>query len=187
MEDNDIIYIERCKDGDGEAFAVLYDRYIDKIYRFVYYKVFEKETTEDIVSEAFYKAFKHIVGYDETKGSFSSWLYRIARNAVIDHYRGKKETANIEDVFESGYSERFSEKLDAKEIFKKISKHLESLSPKQREIIILRVWEDLSYKEIAEITGGSEGSVKMAFLRGIKDIREKFGPLALALLILMRP
>lgn len=177
----------KCKEGDGEAFAALYDRYVEKIYRFVYYKVFSRETTEDIVSEAFLKAYDRIVTYDSSKGSFSSWLYRIAGNLVIDHYRAKKETENIEDAFALGFDDRLAEKLDAKESFKKISAYLENLSSKQREIIILRVWEELPYKEIAEIVGGSEGSVKMMFLRSIKEIREKFGPVALVLLFITRP
>ena len=183
---DDGVYVTRCQSGDSEAFAFLYDRYIQKIYRFVYYKVFDKEAAEDIVSEAFIKAFDRINTYDPGKGSLSSWLYRIARNAVIDYYRGRKETANIEDAFGLGFDERLAEKLDAKESFEKIAAYLETLSPKQREIIILRIWEELPYKEIAEIVGGSEGSAKMMFLRSIKEIREKFGPAALIFLALMR-
>lgn len=187
METNDIVFVTKCREGDSEAFATLYDRYVEKIYRFVYYKVFSRETAEDIVSDAFLKAFNRISTYDPAKGSFSSWLYRIARNSVIDHYRANEEVSNIEDILGLGFDERLAEKLDAKESFNKISAYLETLSPKQREIIILRVWEELPYKEIAEVVGGSEGSVKMMFLRSIKEIREKFGPMALVLLCIMKP
>lgn len=186
MEDSDITYVKKCQSGDSESFAVLYDRYIQKIYRFVYYKVFDREAAEDIVADTFLKAFDRIGGYDSEKGSFSSWLYRIARNSVIDQYRSKQETANIEDAFDLGFEDRLPEKIDAKESFRQISEYLKTLSPKQREIIILRVWNDLSYKEIAEIVGGSEGAAKMMFLRSIREIRERFSPLALILLISLK-
>ena len=65
-------------------------------------------------------------------------------------------------------------------------KDSKKLSAKQREIVTLRIWEELSYKEIAEITGGTEGSVKMAFSRTINEVREKFGPLGVLLLMLMK-
>lgn len=186
-EVSDEIYIQRFKSGESTAFGELYDRYSKKIYRYVYYKIFNKEVTEDIVSDVFYKALERIDSYDPKKGLFSAWLYRIARNTVIDKYRMKRETVDIEDIFDLGEDERTEEKLDAEATLKKISKYLETLTPKQREIVILRVWEEMSYKEIAEIVGGTEGSVKMTFSRTIREVREKMGPFAVLLLMLMKP
>lgn len=176
--DDDSLYLERCQSGETEAFGVLYDRYIDKIYRFVYYKTFSKETAEDITSQVFHKALEKINTYTESKGSFSSWLYRIARNSVIDHYRTSKDDLPLEDVFEVGFDERTPESLDAISALKTIRAYLETLDARQREIIILRVWEEKSYKEIAEIIGGTEAGVKMAFSRGIRELREKCGPVS---------
>ncbi len=180
--DDDRLYAEKCQAGDTEAFGVLYDRYIEKIYRFIYYKVFVKEITEDITSEVFVKALEKIHSYDSKKGTFSAWLYRIARNSVIDHYRTRKSVLPIEDMFELGADDRTVEEHDAIMTLGKVTEYLKTLSPKQREIITLRVWEERSYREIALIVGGTEESVKMAFSRSIRDVREKCGPLALILL-----
>lgn len=174
MED-DTVYTARLQLGDTEAFGVLYDRYLDKIYRFVYYKTFSKETAEDITSDIFHKALVKIGSYDSEKGTFSAWIYRIARNSVIDYYRTNKPEVSIDDVFDVAVDERTVESLDAIAGLKKVTDYLQTLNSKQREIIVLRIWEELSYKEIATIVGGSEDSVKMAFSRGIRELREKCG------------
>ena len=181
MED-DSLYVSRCQEGDIEAFGVLYDRYIDKIYRFVFYKTFVKEVAEDITSDVFHKALQKINSYEADKGVFSAWIYRIARNNVIDYYRSQKGDVPLEDVFDVGFDERTPESLDAIAALDKVNVYLETLSSKQREIITLRVWEELSYREIAEIVGGTEDGVKMAFSRSIRELREKCGPISPLLL-----
>lgn len=186
-EIHDDVYIQKFKAGESEAFGILYDRYAQKIYRFVYYKIFNKEVTEDIVSDIFYKALERIDSFDPQKGLFSTWIYRIARNTVIDRYRTKKQTVDIDNIFDLGVDERTEEKLDAEATLEKVSQYLETLTAQQREIVTLRIWEEMSYKEIAEIVGGNEGSVKMAFSRTIRDVREKMGPLAVLLLMLAVP
>jgi RNA polymerase sigma-70 factor, ECF subfamily len=183
MED-DLVYTARCQLGNTEAFGVLYDRYLDKIYRFVYYKTFSKEMAEDITSDVFHKALQKIGSFDSEKGTFSAWLYRIARNSVIDHYRTNKPEVSIEDVFDIAVDERTVESLDAISELKKVTEYLETLNAKQREIITLRIWEELSYKEIAAMVGGSEDSVKMAFSRGIRELREKCGPVTVVSIFL---
>jgi len=182
--DDDSMYVARTQSGETEAFGILYDRYLDKIYRFVYYKTFSQETTEDITSQVFQKALEKINSFAADKGSFSSWLYRIARNSVIDHYRTAKNDLSLEDIFEVGVDERTPETIDAISALKTVQNYLETLDARQREIITLRVWEDKSYKEIAEIVGSSEAGVKMAFSRGIRDLREKCGSVSPLMIII---
>jgi RNA polymerase sigma-70 factor (ECF subfamily) len=168
-----------CQRGESVAFGVLYDRYIEKIYRFIYYKTFSKETAEDITSDVFHKAFERLASFDAEKGTFSAWIYRIARNSVIDHYRTQKRTVPIEDAFDIGEEDHTIEEHDALITLGKVRTFMEKLSPRQREIITLRIWEELSYREIAELIGGTEDSAKMAFSRAMKELREKCGPMAL--------
>jgi RNA polymerase sigma-70 factor, ECF subfamily len=178
MEKTDADLVAVIKGGDREAFSLLYDRYIERIYRFVYYKTLSKDTAEDIVSSTFLKAFEKLESFDEKKGTFSQWLYAIARNSVIDHYRTARKVENIEDVVGLGEDTRKEEKLDAEETLKVIERYIKRLNPRQREIVILRVWEEMPYKEIADVVGGSEDAVKMMYSRTIHEIREKFGTLA---------
>lgn len=180
--DDDAQYALAAQQGDSKAFGILYDRYIDKIYRFVYYKTFVKEITEDITSDVFSKAYQKINSYNADKGTFSAWIYRIARNAVIDHYRTQKKTVPIEDAFDLGEEDRTAETHDALLTLGRVKEFMSSMTPRQREIITLRIWEEKSYREIAEIIGGSEDSAKMAFSRAMRDLREKCGPLALLFL-----
>jgi RNA polymerase sigma-70 factor, ECF subfamily len=133
----------------------------------------------------FHKAFDRISSFNPEKGNFSQWIYRIARNAVIDYYRTQKKNLPIEDVFDIGEYDRTIEEHDTLLTMAHVRKYLEKLSPKQREVITLRIWEEKSYKEIAEIVEGTEDSVKMAFSRAMKDLREKCGPLAPLLLALL--
>jgi RNA polymerase sigma-70 factor, ECF subfamily len=184
MEDDDLQYVTACKQGNTEAFGILYDRYLDKIYRFIYYKTFSKEVAEDLTSDVFHKAFVKIASFDETKGIFAPWLYRIARNSVIDYYRTKKSDVSIEDTFDVGVDERTPETLDAIADIGKVTAYLETINAKHREIIMLRVWEGKSYREIAEIIGGTENSAKMTFSRSIRELREKCGVVGLGTILL---
>jgi RNA polymerase sigma-70 factor, ECF subfamily len=182
MED-DHIFAAKCQAGDTAAFGTLYDRYIERIYRFIYYKTFSREVAEDLTSDVFMKALQKIHSFDDERGAFSAWLYRIARNAVIDHYRTKKTTVPIEDVFDLSVEDRTIDELDAMAAIERVSEYMKTLTQRQREIITLRIWEGYAYREIAEIVGGTEDSVKMAFSRSIRELREKCGPHALAALL----
>lgn len=180
--DSDEYYATQCQTGQSASFGVLYDRYLDKIYRFIYYKTFSKEVAEDLTSDVFHRALKSLGSFDVTKGNFSTWLYRIARNRVIDYYRTNKETVPIDDVFDIGVDERTEAVIDATAKLKEVTAYLETINAKQREIIMLRVWEEKSYREIADIVGGTEDSVKMAFSRSIRELREQCGPIPVVLI-----
>ncbi len=172
--------------GDQAAFGVLYDRYLEKIYRFIFYKTFDTATAEDLTSSTFFKALNKIGTLDLTRGTFSAWIYSIARNTVIDHYRSRHMAAATgEDIFDLSEENRTEETLDAKESLATVQEYLKTLSPTQREIVTLRLWEERSYAEIAAIVGGTESSVKMAFSRTIRKLREDLGALTLIALVIL--
>ncbi len=182
---DDHLYAAKCQAGDTAAFGVLYDRYIEKIFRFIYYKTFSREIAEDLTSDVFMRALEKIHSFDDSRGVFSAWLYRIARNRIIDHYRTKKQTVPIEDIFDLGTDDRTADQLDAIATLTQVAAYLKTLNPRQREIVTLRIWEGLSYREIAEIVGGTEDSTKMAFSRSIRELREKCGPEGFAALVVL--
>jgi RNA polymerase sigma-70 factor, ECF subfamily len=182
--ENEADIVERAQAGDSEAFGRIYDHYFDAIYRFIYYKVFSREAAEDLTSDTFFKALKQLHSYHSNRGRFNSWLYQIARNTVIDYYRTKKENVSIDDIFDLGHDERTPDQLDTLASLAKVEEYLKALPARQREIITLRLWEGKSFDEIATILGGTEASVKMAFSRSIRQLREVCGESAPLVLLL---
>jgi RNA polymerase sigma-70 factor (ECF subfamily) len=175
--------IAQVKAGDAEEFGVLYDAYFKKIYNYLFYRTHDKEITEDLTSATFFKAINGLNGFDERKGNFSAWLYRIARNSLYDHFRANKITSSIDEMEEvSGDSDVEVETID-RELSDKVKKLLETLSSDQREIVTMRIWDDLSYKEIATAMGKSEASCKVAFHRAMTNLK-KIAPVAVLLLVL---
>ncbi|MCF7917873.1 sigma-70 family RNA polymerase sigma factor [Candidatus Gracilibacteria bacterium] len=163
-----------CKEGDHEQFALLYDAYVQKIYGFIFHKTFHRETAEDLTSETFLKALEKISTYNPKKASFSTWIFAIARNTVIDHYRTFKSESDIEDVWDIASSDDVEMQADARLAYERLQKHLQSFTTEQREILTLRFWQDMSYVEISEVLGKSEASVKMAASRGIAKLKKEF-------------
>lgn len=157
--------------GDSLAFSSLYNSYVEKIYRFVFYKTMHKETAEDLTSQIFIKVYEKLKTFDQSQ-AFQPWLYQIARNTVIDFYRARHEHANIEDFWHlSGADEQ--SKHEQQWDLGRVKEYLQKLSAEQREIVLLRLWEGLSYQEIATIMHKSEASCKMSFSRALTKIKSE--------------
>lgn len=175
--------VERCQGGDNEAFGLIYDRHVRTIYNFIFYKTFHKETAEDLTSLTFFKALKNIGTFD-TSRPMLSWLYKIAHNSVLDHYRSARQSEDIDDFWDiSAEDEDVVGSIDDKERIRLVKSELKKLSSLERDIILMRVWQELPYKEIAEIVGKSEANCKMIYSRSIKKLKSMI-PLALLLLML---
>ena len=172
METDELQIIQECQSGKLDRFGEIYDLYIKKIYSFIYYRTGHKEVAEDITSIVFMKAIDNINKFDHIQGKFSSWLYRIAKNSVIDHYRTDKNLSNIEDVWALIEDNDLCDVLDVNLKLRDVQEYMNKFSKEQREIILMRVWDGLSYKEIAEITGKSEGALKMVVSRILGQIRK---------------
>jgi RNA polymerase sigma-70 factor (ECF subfamily) len=171
--------------GDTERFGLLYDAYAERIYNYHFYRIRDRATAEDLTSVTFFKAIKHIQSFDIRKGNFSSWLYRIARNTLIDHTKSTKQTSPIESAEHIGDGIDLEHEAINKELARKVRESFTQLSPEQRDVVTMRIWDDLSYPEIAAILGKSEGGCKMAFHRAIGKLKDA-APLALALIILFK-
>jgi len=165
--------IESCKKGGKRDFAKLYDAYAEPVYRFLFYRTFDRALAEDLTSDTFLKALDKIGSFDSRKGNFSSWVYRIARNTLIDHVRTNRSEVDIEEVFDIGAEEDHAKDMDNREAARKVLRHLKTFSPDQQEIVKLRVWDELSYREIAEIVGKSEGACKVAFSRALARLQKE--------------
>src|SRR5207244_578193 len=121
---------------ETQSFAVLYDAYVNKIYDYIFYRTGHKELSEDLTSAAFIKAVQKIKSFDSGKGSFSAWIYRIARNTLFDHYRTRKESENIENAFDLKSKDNIEKEFEAQERLKEVLDYLKNLSAEQRDIVI---------------------------------------------------
>ncbi|MFC1894219.1 sigma-70 family RNA polymerase sigma factor [Chloroflexota bacterium] len=164
--------VKRAAGGDFEAFGELYSVYLDRIYRYVFYQVKDKMTAEDLTEEIFVKAWGAIGSYKGQGQSYSSWLYRIAHNHVIDYFRIRRQHMSlIVDIPASvvGPEEEAERHLMQEEVLELIS----CLPPQQKQVVILRFIEDLDNHEIEEITGKSQGAIRVMQMRALAMLRQR--------------
>lgn len=163
--------------GNSSAFGPLYDQYQPMIYRFVFVKVGRREDAEDITHQVFLSAWQNIGGYKHRGHPFSSWLYQIARNQIVDHYRAKKSEISIEQMdpeyFVAPATAQFD--LTVKLEMEKVRAAIGELKPEYQDVVILRFIEDLPLKEAAEALHKTEGAVKLMQHRAIKELQQILG------------
>lgn len=174
----------KCQQGNLEHFGLLFDAFHQKIYKFVYFRTHHKETAEDITSHIFTKALERITTFNPSKGSFAAWLYQIARNSIIDFYRSHKETENIDDAWDIADNTSIERDVDTRQQLEKVRSYLYTLPAQQRDIVLMRVWDDLSHKEIASILDTSEASVKMTFSRVLAKLHKESWAAAICLMLI---
>jgi len=176
--------ISRAKQGDRSAFAALYEQHVDQIFAYTFYRVRDRATAEDLTSTTFLRALNGLPTFDPRRGTLTSWLFRIARNSLTDHYRQLKPVLNLEDHAEQVDTNIGpAEQLADKERRVELEKLLTSLTEIQREVLLLRFWDNLSFSEIAAITGKSEAACKMQNRRALDQLRLSMGISAILLLI----
>lgn len=167
--------IQKAKNNDREAFGLLYDRYISPIYRFIFLRVSERAEAEDISHQVFLNAWQNIEGYDFRGFPFSSWLYRIAANLVVDYYRSHhRQTVDIEEIDESWFavSENLGDAADRASDLAQIKQAIARLEPDQQNVLVMKFVNELSNKEIAEILEKKEGAVRVIQHRAIKNLKK---------------
>jgi RNA polymerase sigma-70 factor, ECF subfamily len=163
--------VARATKRDAAAYGILYETHLDRIYRYVYYRVGSTSEAEDLTEQVFLKAWEAIERYEPRGVPFIAWLYRLAHNLVVDHYRARKPTMTLEEVGEAeepgiNVVDAVEDKLDAEEI----RQALRRLSPEHQQLIALRFVEELSHAEVAQITGKSEGATRVVQYRALQAL-----------------
>jgi RNA polymerase sigma-70 factor (ECF subfamily) len=173
-KEEDAALAVRASKGDPSAFGTLYDRHLSAVYRYVYYRVRDDHEAEDLTSEVFMKALRAIPRY-EPRQAFLAWLYRIARNAVIDHVRRGGRQVSFEDaLLHPEVHNAVDPDIEILAVSDKaaLRNALGQLTPLQQEVIVLRFLEGFSTDEIAKLIGKREGTVRGIQFRALGALRQ---------------
>lgn len=170
--------IKKVKNGDAEAFGVLYEQYSEMIFRYIYSHLENRLDAEDLTEEIFIRAWRALPKYDERGLPFSAFLFRIARNSLIDYYRQKKPQQSIDDIeiqsTQAGPEDMAETNFENMELRNTIAQ----LREDYRNVVIFRFLTGLSPEETAEIMQRSVGAVRVLQHRALamlKDLLER-GP-----------
>jgi len=167
--------VEEAKE-DPEAFGLLYERYVDKIYNYVYYRTGNHHDAEDLTAKVFYQAMNHIPRYVQRGAPFSSWLYRIAHNLVANWHRDRSRrqvisldrVASIGRQGEDGPFEYTTQGEQREELLTAIRQ----LPADRQQLLILKFVERMPNAEIGQIMGRSEGAIKSLYHRTLIALRQ---------------
>ncbi len=159
--------------ADPSRFADIYDRYVDEVYRYVFRRVSDKETAEDITSQAFMAAVQAFPRFQWNGAPLTCWLYRIARNKITDWYRKNKRynVVSIDDTVHPKLSETFEPQIQQIDMRNEIVRAMELLDESDREIITLKYFEDFGNQEIAAVMDISPNHVGVKLHRALKKLR----------------
>jgi len=172
--ENDAELIVRAQGGEVEAFGELYQRYLDQIYRYIRVRVTEDRVAEDLTEVVFLRSFETLGRYNERGRPFSAFLYQVARNLLVDHYRQQKEEVPIEDANQMATSTpTVDEHVIQSERIREIGHALTSLPSDYQEVIRLRVILALSTAEVAAWMGRSEGAIRVLLHRALTALRRR--------------
>ena len=173
--EEDAALARRAGSGEAEAFGVLYDRYVDAVYRYVFYRVRNEAEAEDVTSDVFMRALRAIPKY-EPRQAFLAWLYRIARNAVIDRSRRKaaRQQVSFEDALAHPNADQVvnpDARLLAGSDASVVRVAMQQLTPLQQEILVLRYVEGYDTKTISKLVGKRDGTIRGIEFRALSALR----------------
>lgn len=173
MESDEQKLIEKAKNGDKEAFGDVYKLFVQRVFRFVYYMTGDRLSAEDITQNTFVKAWRNIALYNPERGRVATFLFAVARNLVIDEQR-KKKNISLENTGEIETSDDAIERLSRIEARESVTKIMKSLDEDEKQFLILRYFEELSFAQIGSIFGMKETAVRVRVHRILRKLRKSF-------------
>ena len=167
--------IRRAQGGDTSAFGDLYEHFYDKIFRYVMFKTGDRIDAEDITTDVFLRMLESIGSFKFQGYPFSSWLFRIAHNLIVDHFRrrARRQVAPLDEAMAvaAGSASDMDHKIDIDLSVAEVYKAMDDLTDLQREVMSLRFAAGLSVKETAEAVGRKENAVKALQHAAVKKLR----------------
>jgi RNA polymerase sigma-70 factor (ECF subfamily) len=175
LKEKFLLYRIRAK-NDPDAFGIIYDAYVQKVYRFVYFKVSTAEQAEDLTSETFLKAWQYLKSKREVP-YLQALLYSVARSVVIDHYRSSACERGDVPLDETRYtelaaagSEKLLKEVEDRHDLTRVIERLRGLKDEYREVMVMRYLDGFSIREIAAALGKSQGNVRVLLHRATKSL-----------------
>lgn len=175
MEEEERLLIERAQ-NDPLAFAELYQKYVDRVYNYIYQRTGNHHDAEDLTARTFLKALVHLEHYQFKGIPFSVWLYRIAHNAVANWYRDRHRHPVVSLDVLVGYNEddeRPEDATQAQEERKALLDAIRCLPAERQQLLILKFSEGLTNAQIGQIMGRSEGAIKSLYHRTLLALRQE--------------
>jgi RNA polymerase sigma-70 factor (ECF subfamily) len=170
--------VRRAQQGDGDAFGELYDRYVDTVYRFIYFRVNDRALAEDFTSETFLRALRRIGSVNYQGRDIGAWFVTIARNIVFDHTKSARHRLEVttdetpeRDDRAPGPEDVVLQQLTAERLMQAVAQ----LGNEQRECVVLRFVQGFSVNETAEVMGKNAGAIKALPHRAIRKLAELVG------------
>lgn len=173
MDDSALVQLAK---EDKEAFGEIYERYLTKIYNYIFYRTGNQQDAEDLTAKVFYRALSHIENYVDKGVPFQAWLYRIAHNLVANFHRdkGRRKVIALDDyvahTLQSDAPDRQAEVSEQKE---HLMEAIQRLPADRQQLIILKFIEQKSNAEIGEIMERTEGAVKSLYHRTLLSLRDE--------------
>jgi len=169
--------VERAQQGDTEAFGLIYDRYVDTVFRFIYFRVGNRPLAEDLTSDTFLRALKRISSFTWQGRDLGAWLVTIARNLVADHFKSGRYRLEVTtgDVLDADREDRGPEGSPESAVVDHITNvalltAVKQLNPEQQECIVLRFLQGFSVAEAAQTKDKNEGAIKALQYRAVRAL-----------------
>ena len=175
QDESDSALIARAKE-DQEAFGILYERYVGRIYNYIYYRTGNHQDAEDLTARTFYRALKHISRYVDRGAPFSAYLYRIAHNVVANWHRdtSRRQIISLDELVTATLKEdgpaHLAMEREERDLLLYAARRL---PPERQQLLILKFVDQMRNAEIAEVMGRTEGAIKSLYHRTLVALREE--------------
>ncbi len=174
MSIDEVVLVEQAK-TNPEAFGILYERYANRIYNYIYFRVGNHYDAEDLTSRTFHRALDHIGNYKHRGAPFSAWLYRIAHNLMANWHRDRQRhpIVSIEDtVLKAKHDEEPPLITEQREEKEELLAAIRCLPSDRQELLMLKFVEGMSNAEVGRVMGRSEGAIKSLYFRTLVSLRQ---------------
>ncbi len=163
---------------DANALADLYDQYYDRLARYIASRTGNRDLAEDMAGDVFVRAVENFGSYQERGLPIQAWLFRIAHNLLIDHYRrsSKRQTIALDDAMELAGSSDPTTEVEQRLSMERVSEMMQRLNPAQQEVISLRFMGELSSQETGAVMGRTSGAIRELQRTALKALRALLGP-----------